>query len=236
MLNIKEYLHRIDIFKDRDESTLDFLALSAGVRSYIKNEHIFIDREEVSNFYFVIRGKAALYKLNSRHEKKVIFIYGSGAFLNEVMIQDKFASINCELLNEIGENVKNLTATSILFGNLFKAEYIKEISISDCTLTIKTIIESSNEQKRKVENEIVTIPLNKIQNIEVVNDKQESGQIKKNIFNKKTLKNFLRVFCCMIFEKLFSVKVFICIRSYFFTFFRFFFISFSLRLTFFDRF
>ena len=33
MLNIKEYLHRIDIFKDRDESTLDFLALSAGVRS-----------------------------------------------------------------------------------------------------------------------------------------------------------------------------------------------------------
>ncbi len=100
--------------------------------------------------------------------------------------------------NEIGENVKNLTATSILFGNLFKAEYIKEISISDCTLTIKTIIESSNEQKRKVENEIVTIPLNKIQNIEVVNDKQESGQIKKNIFNKKTLKNFLRVFCCMI--------------------------------------
>ena len=138
--------------------------------------------------------------------------------------------------NEIGENVKNLTATSILFGNLFKAEYIKEISISDCTLTIKTIIESSNEQKRKVENEIVTIPLNKIQNIEVVNDKQESGQIKKNIFNKKTLKNFLRVFCCMIFEKLFSVKVFICISSYFFTFFRFFFISFSLRLTFFDRF
>ena len=92
------------------------------------------------------------------------------------------------------------------------------------------------KQKRKVENEIVTIPLNKIQNIEVVNDKQESGQIKKNIFNKKTLKNFLRVFCCMIFEKLFSVKVFICIRSYFFTFFRFFFISFSLRLTFFDRF
>ena len=79
--------------------------------------------------------------------------------------------------NEIGENVKNLTATSILFGNLFKAEYIKEISISDCTLTIKTIIESSNEQKRKVENEIVTIPLNKIQNIEIVNDKQESGQI-----------------------------------------------------------
>lgn len=100
MLNIKEYLHRIDIFKDRDESTLDFLALSAGVRSYIKNEHIFIDREEVSNFYFVIRGKAALYKLNSRHEKKVIFIYGSGAFLNEVMIQDKFASINCELLTD----------------------------------------------------------------------------------------------------------------------------------------
>ena len=138
--------------------------------------------------------------------------------------------------NEIGENVKNLTATSILFGNLFKAEYIKEISISDCTLTIKTIIESSNEQKRKVENEIVTIPLNKIQNIEVVNDKQESGQIKKNIFNKKTLKNFLRVFCCMIFEKLFSVKIFVCISSYFFAFFRFFFISFSLRLTFFDRF
>ena len=24
MLNIKEYLHRIDIFKDRDESTIDF--------------------------------------------------------------------------------------------------------------------------------------------------------------------------------------------------------------------
>ena len=77
--------------------------------------------------------------------------------------------------NEIGEGAKNLTATNLVDYPEF--EYIKEMSISNCTLTIKIIIAKRVIEERKVENEIVTIPLNKIQNIEIVNDKQESGQI-----------------------------------------------------------
>lgn len=76
-------------------------AMSYGVlKKYKKGEMIFRDKEEVNQIYFVITGYVSLYKINKQHDKKVIFIYGSGEALNEVILDDLAASINCETLSD----------------------------------------------------------------------------------------------------------------------------------------
>ncbi|WP_028829575.1 Crp/Fnr family transcriptional regulator [Proteocatella sphenisci] len=119
MDNTRKCLLRIDILKDINETTLNLLEPSASIRNYKKNEHIFFDREEVENFYFIVSGKAGLYKLNNKHEKKVIFVYGNGSFLNEVMLQDIYASINCEILTDS----KILCISKVAFMNAMEMDF-----------------------------------------------------------------------------------------------------------------
>lgn len=76
-------------------------AISYGVlKKFKKGDTIFIDKEEVNQIYFVITGYVSLFKINKQHDKKVIFIYGSGEALNEVILDDLAASINCETLSD----------------------------------------------------------------------------------------------------------------------------------------
>lgn len=70
------------------------------LKFYKKGEIIFRDREEVNFIYFVISGYIALYKMNKQQDKKVIFVYGKGELLNEVILQEPISSINCETLSD----------------------------------------------------------------------------------------------------------------------------------------
>jgi CRP-like cAMP-binding protein len=48
----------------------------------------------------VVSGSVSLYKLNGNGNKRVVFILGSGKIINDVIIQDLPASINCEVFEE----------------------------------------------------------------------------------------------------------------------------------------
>ena len=69
----------------------------ACIKRYEKGQHVFYDSEGLSCFYIILEGLASLYKLNTLGEKKVVFIYGPGKMLNEIMFQDLPVSINCEI-------------------------------------------------------------------------------------------------------------------------------------------
>lgn len=99
-MDIKNAFLTIPLFEDISPSSYAALAACASLRMYRKGEHLFFDRDTVSSIYFVVRGKAALYKLNHLYEKKTIFIYGPGQMLNEVILQSASASINCELIED----------------------------------------------------------------------------------------------------------------------------------------
>lgn len=73
------------------------IASFAFIKKYEKGQHVFYDQEEVHCLYILLEGIASLYKTNSLGEKKVIFTYGPGNLLNEVMMQELPASINCEI-------------------------------------------------------------------------------------------------------------------------------------------
>lgn len=57
-----------------------------------------MDKDEISNLYIIVLGKAALYKLNNFGDKKIIFIFDEGKILNEHSLQNIKVSINCEIL------------------------------------------------------------------------------------------------------------------------------------------
>lgn len=88
----------IKIFSNINSSSKKNLIKYSKIKKYKKGEHLFLDRDRVNCIYFVLAGIASLYKLNSAHDKKVIFIYGKGEILNEVILQKNMSSLNCEFL------------------------------------------------------------------------------------------------------------------------------------------
>ncbi len=96
-MTMNEAFQISDILRQASPSSQAEIASFAFIKRYERGQHVFFDQEEVNCFYILLKGIASLYKTNSLGEKKVIFIYGPGNLLNEVMLQELPASINCEI-------------------------------------------------------------------------------------------------------------------------------------------
>ncbi|MDD7796183.1 Crp/Fnr family transcriptional regulator [Clostridium sp. 'White wine YQ'] len=91
-----------EVFKTLKKETLDALVNNIVVTSFEKNSHVFRDKEKVDTVYIVLSGKFSLYKLGENSNKKIIYILGAGKILNDVILDNLAASINCEAF-EAGE-------------------------------------------------------------------------------------------------------------------------------------
>ncbi|QHQ63218.1 helix-turn-helix domain-containing protein [Anaerocolumna sedimenticola] len=100
LISLKDAVVTAEIFKTASAPSLTEITGFSSLLKIEKGQHLFLDKEEVKSIYILIKGRASLYKLNSLGEKKVIFVYGEGNMLNEVMFQDLPASINCEMLED----------------------------------------------------------------------------------------------------------------------------------------
>ncbi|SMB90330.1 transcriptional regulator, Crp/Fnr family [Desulfonispora thiosulfatigenes DSM 11270] len=89
-------LQRLVIFKDLNIETINLLTEKANLVDMEKGKTIFIDKDEVKQIYIVVTGKVSLYKISESGQKKVIFILDQGSLINEVILDDLSASINCE--------------------------------------------------------------------------------------------------------------------------------------------
>ena len=97
-----EELKAQDIFKTLKKETLEALAKNMVVAFFEKNSHVFRDKEKVDTVYMVLSGKFSLYKLGENSNKKIVYILGAGKILNDVILDNLAASINCEAF-EAGE-------------------------------------------------------------------------------------------------------------------------------------
>lgn len=88
------------VLRAANPASLAALIPYAILKRFRKGRHLFLDRDEVRHVYFLAEGTAALYKIGSKQEKKVVFICGAGAMLGEEILDGKSASINCELLSD----------------------------------------------------------------------------------------------------------------------------------------
>ena len=95
-----EYLRNIEVFRQVTPNSITILSSCGTMRYLSKGEHLFLDKEPVEMLYIIVSGLVSLYKVNSKGEKKVIFILDKGKLINEAILQGLSASINCEVFED----------------------------------------------------------------------------------------------------------------------------------------
>lgn len=133
MKNIsEEQLESLEIFNGISKASLTKLKNYGEIRKYEAGSHIFRDKEDVTTLYIVVSGSVSLYKLNESGNKRVIFILGKGKIINDVIIQDLPASINCEIFEE----AQILSYDKYVFLNIMESDFILSKNII-CSLAMK---------------------------------------------------------------------------------------------------
>lgn len=94
---IKE-LSKLEFFEEINEKTINKILKQGEIKKYDEGHMLFYDKERVNIIYFLISGAVSLYKINENGQKKVIFMLDRGKIINEVIIKDLPASINCEVI------------------------------------------------------------------------------------------------------------------------------------------
>ncbi len=95
---MKRGINKIKLFSYLDRETKEKLSDIAKVKEYKKGDLIYSAKEKMNTVYFVLEGVAGLYKPNPDNTRKVVFIFGVGDVLNEVIIYENTTTLSCEIL------------------------------------------------------------------------------------------------------------------------------------------
>ena len=95
---MKRGINKIKIFENLDKETKEKLSSVSKIKDYKKGELLYSNKEKINTVYFVLEGVAGLYKPNPDNTRKVVFIFGEGDVLNEVIIYENMTFLSCELL------------------------------------------------------------------------------------------------------------------------------------------
>lgn len=130
-----EDLKNLELFKDLDGNIQKELTEKALRIKLEKGKHLFREREKVNTIYIVLKGKVSLYRISEDAQKRIIFILGENSIINEVILDDVAASINCEAFEE-----------AVIIG--IKKEDFLSIMSRDFNFTKKVINSMSKKIRR----------------------------------------------------------------------------------------
>lgn len=91
-------LMELPFFQDAAPETVEHLWAGGSVRKCKKGEILIQARVPVDALYFQLSGKSFLYTLTHSGQRKIHFIYGKGALLNQNTIDHSVCSNYCEML------------------------------------------------------------------------------------------------------------------------------------------
>jgi CRP/FNR family cyclic AMP-dependent transcriptional regulator len=100
-MTVREASEKCEILKSASPASKAKIISYGMLRKYRKNETIFRERETVESIFFVVDGYVALSKMNRNHDHKVVFVYGAGVLLNEVILEKNIASITGYALGDV---------------------------------------------------------------------------------------------------------------------------------------
>ncbi|WP_294703548.1 Crp/Fnr family transcriptional regulator [uncultured Fusobacterium sp.] len=116
---MKRGINKIKLFENLDKETKEKLSAVSTIKKYKKGELLYSDKEKINTVYFVLEGVASLYKPNPDNTKKVVFLFGEGYVLNEVIIYENITSLSCEFLS----NAKLLEIPREKFVEILETSY-----------------------------------------------------------------------------------------------------------------
>lgn len=148
-----EDLQHMELFQKVKLESLQVLCEIGVKKSYKRGEHIYRDKEKITNLYVVKSGKVALYKLSESAQKKIIFILGSNKIINALTLDDLPSSVNCEIF----EDAEILCFDIYKFIELMKNDFdITKIIINSLAVKVRRLYrQSKNSIPIKIEKRLV---------------------------------------------------------------------------------
>ncbi len=145
-------LRGLSLFSQVNKNTIFKLNEICIVKELEKGEHLFRDKEVINSIYIVRSGKVALYKQSESSQKKVIFILGKDTIVNEVIIDDLPASINCEVF----EKAEVLCFDKMKFLDIMKDDFeLSKIIINSLAMKVRRLYrQGKNSIPIKVEKRV----------------------------------------------------------------------------------
>ena len=99
-MGIKKQVNQLEIFKGIDPKTIEKLIKAGTVQDVSKGTLLVRAREPVSMVYFQLTGKSVIYNLTNDGKRKILFIFGSGALINEHIFNNHTSSTYCETMEK----------------------------------------------------------------------------------------------------------------------------------------
>lgn len=145
-------LSEFSLFSQVSKNTIFKLNEICFVKELKKGEHLFRDKEVINSIYIIKSGKLALYKQSESAQKKVIFILGRDTIVNEVIIDDLPASINCEGF----EKAEVLCFDKVKFLDIMKEDFeLSKIIINSLAMKVRRLYrQGKNSIPIKVEKRV----------------------------------------------------------------------------------
>lgn len=125
----KNPLVELEIFNGVSAETLEYLWKVGKVYEYPKKTILIRGKESVSYIYIQMSGKSIMYNLTHHGKRKILFIFGKDALLNEHIFNHYITSIYCEILEKskifvvpVMEFTKQMEADFRLTKNVLEAQ------------------------------------------------------------------------------------------------------------------
>ena len=101
-MRIKKYLNQLEIFQGINSKTIAILEKNGKIQDVPKGTLLMRARESVEFVYFQLTGKSVVYNLTHGGKRKILFIFGQGALLNEHIFNNNnhTSSIYCEMMEQ----------------------------------------------------------------------------------------------------------------------------------------
>jgi len=90
----------LSIFENVGKETIERLSRAGTVKEFPKGQVIMHAKAQVSQVYIQLTGKSMIYNLTHTGKRKIIFIFGSGALLNEHVSNFHAAAQFCETIEK----------------------------------------------------------------------------------------------------------------------------------------
>ena len=97
---MKSQLEQIKIFQGILPETMKELEINGCITEEKKGKILIQARQEAPYVYFQLSGKSFIYNLTHSGQRKILFIFGTGALLNERILNHHTSAVFCETLEK----------------------------------------------------------------------------------------------------------------------------------------
>lgn len=94
----KKELIKMEIFANVESKTLEKILKCASIMEAPKGAFLIRAREKTSFIFIQISGKSVIYNLTQSGKRKIMFVLGAGALLNENVLNTASPSMYCEII------------------------------------------------------------------------------------------------------------------------------------------